>query len=61
MILVTAFEPFGGEKLNPAEMILNLLPDRIGGSRIRKLLRSKHPDVGELRRLLPPELYDLVA
>ncbi len=30
-------------------------------SRIRKLLRSKHPDVGELRRLLPPELYDLVA
>ena len=38
MILVTAFEPFGGEKLNPAEMILNLLPDRIAGIRIRKLL-----------------------
>ncbi len=37
-ILVTAFEPFGGEKLNPAEMILNDLPDETGGYEIRKLL-----------------------
>lgn len=30
-------------------------------SRVRSLLRSENPDLGELRRLLPAELYDLVA
>jgi len=37
-ILVTAFEPFGGDAINPTEMILDKLPDRIGGCEIRKLL-----------------------
>ena len=38
MILVTAFEPFGGETMNPTEMILNRLPETIGSHRIRKAL-----------------------
>ena len=38
MILVTAFEPFGGEALNPTQMILEALPDTAGGCGIRKLL-----------------------
>ncbi len=38
IILVTAFEPFGGEKLNPSEMVLEKLPDAVGGYAIRKLL-----------------------
>ena len=37
-ILVTAFEPFGGEKLNPTEQVLGTLPDAIGGYAIHKLL-----------------------
>lgn len=29
-ILITAFEPFGGEALNPTEKVLEMLPDAIG-------------------------------
>jgi len=36
-ILITAFEPFGGEKVNPASEALKLLPDYIGKSQILKL------------------------
>ncbi len=35
-ILVTAFEPFGGESINPSEEILNILPDEIDGRVIVK-------------------------
>lgn len=38
MILVTAFEPFGGDEINPAARILEKLPEEIGGRRIYKLL-----------------------
>jgi len=38
VILVTAFEPFGGEEINPAELILEKLPEEIGEYRIDKLL-----------------------
>ena len=37
-ILVTAFEPFGGETLNPTAEILNALPAAIGGCTVDKLL-----------------------
>jgi pyroglutamyl-peptidase len=37
-ILVTAFEPFGGEKINPTELILRQLPDRIGAFALKKAL-----------------------
>ena len=37
-ILITAFEPFGGEELNPTEMLLEKLPDTIEGYTVRKLL-----------------------
>ena len=37
-ILVTAFLPFGGDELNPTELVLERLPDFICGRRIRKLL-----------------------
>ena len=37
-ILVTAFEPFGGEGLNPTEMALEKLPEMIGGFSVRKLV-----------------------
>lgn len=37
-ILVTAFEPFDGEKLNPTENILRRLPDAAEGFTIHKLL-----------------------
>lgn len=36
-ILVTGFEPFGGEKLNPAYEAVKLLPDDIAGAEIIRL------------------------
>ena len=38
MILVTAFEPFGGEELNPTQLVLEMLPDAMGGHKLEKLL-----------------------
>lgn len=38
VILVTGFEPFGGEALNPAELVLEKIPDTIGCYQICKLL-----------------------
>jgi pyroglutamyl-peptidase len=37
-ILVTAFEPFGGETINPSYEVLKRLDDRIKGAEIEKLL-----------------------
>lgn len=37
-MLVTAFEPFAGEKLNSTQEVLNNLPDTINGAKICKLL-----------------------
>lgn len=38
VILVTAFLPFGGERVNPAAEAVALLPKEIGGCRIETLL-----------------------
>jgi pyroglutamyl-peptidase len=38
MILVTAFEPFGGETINPTARVLAALPEEIGGCKLHKLL-----------------------
>ncbi|MBO4235567.1 MAG: pyroglutamyl-peptidase I [Firmicutes bacterium] len=48
-ILVTGFEPFGGENINPSYEAVKLLPDRIGGAEIIKMeiptVRRKSIDV----------------
>ncbi len=36
-ILITAFEPFGGETINPSMEVLRALPERIGAASIIKL------------------------
>ena len=36
-ILITAFDPFGGEKINPAWEAVQGLPDEIGGAKLVKL------------------------
>ncbi len=36
-VLITGFEPFGGEKINPAYEAVKLLPDEIMGAQIIKL------------------------
>lgn len=36
-ILVTAFDPFNGESINPAQEAMALLPDALGKAEIRKL------------------------
>lgn len=35
-VLITGFDPFGGEKINPAYEAVKLLPDEIGGAKIIK-------------------------
>lgn len=35
-ILITGFDPFGGESVNPAYEAVKLLPDEIGGAQIVK-------------------------
>ena len=50
-ILVTGFDPFGGEKTNPAYEAIKLLPNKIGNSEIIKIqiptVFSKNPVVVE--------------
>ena len=36
-VLVTGFDPFGGEKVNPAYEAVKLLPDTIAGAEIIKI------------------------
>ena len=36
-ILVTGFDPFGGEKINPALEVIKLLPEKIGDNEIKIL------------------------
>lgn len=58
-ILITGFEPFGGDGVNPTEMLLEGLPDEIGGMSINKLLlpvgfgRAAELAKAEFDRLLP--------
>lgn len=59
VILVTAFEPFGGEALNPTELVLEGLDDTIGGYAVHKLLLPvefiKAPElaIAEYDRIMP--------
>ena len=36
-IIITGFDPFGGESVNPAYEAVKLLPDAIGGAQVIKL------------------------
>ena len=36
-VVITCFEPFGGESVNASEELVKMLPDEIGGCRIVKL------------------------
>ena len=38
MILITAFEPFGGKERNASAEVLRLLPEEINGQEVRKIL-----------------------
>ena len=59
LILVTAFEPFGGDSMNPSERVLARIPDRTGGLGIEKpvlpveFVRAVKLATGEYDRLSP--------
>ena len=58
-VLVTAFEPFGGETMNPTVAILGELPETVGSFALRKLLlpvefvRARETACAEYDRLRP--------
>lgn len=61
-ILITGFEPFGGEEKNPAMMILEDLPDEMAGAEIRKeVLPVEFIRAGErIRELIKEEEWDAI-
>ena len=61
-ILLTGFEPFGGEKINPAFEILKSLPDSIDGHEIlkRELPTSYKESTRAIESLLEAERPDVV-
>ena len=58
-ILVTAFDPFGGEQVNPAQQAVERLADTIGGAEIHKLIiptmfgKASECVLAEMDRLRP--------
>lgn len=57
-ILITAFEAFGGEEINPTERVLGMLPDALCGFALRKVLLP----VEFIRaRELAAEAYDKIS
>ena len=61
-ILITAFEPFGGETINPAQEVLALLPDQINGAQLIKRLVPTvfHQSVRAVCEALRQHLPDFV-
>ena len=60
--LLTGFEPFGGEKINPAFEILKTLPESIGSCKLikRELPTSYKGSVNMIESLLETEKPDVV-
>ena len=61
-ILLTGFEPFGGEVINPAFEILKSLPDKIGEHEIikRELPTSYKKSIESVKSILDAEKPDVV-
>ena len=62
-ILVTGFEPFGGESVNPSWEAVRLLPEEIGGARVRRLCLPVAGEraLGMIRTALCEHPADLVV
>ena len=62
-ILVTAFDPFGGESVNPAQQAVERLADHIGGHEIYKLIiptvfrKAAELVIEEMERLRPDAVF----
>lgn len=56
VLLVTGFEPFGGESVNPSWQAVELLPETIRGARVRKLCLPVL--FGESARLLQEKIEE---
>jgi len=61
-ILLTGFEPFGGETINPAYEVLKLLPDNIAGHDIIKheIPTSYKSSIKAMEKILESEKPDVV-
>jgi len=61
-ILLTGFEPFGGEIINPAYEILKTLPESINGHKLvkRQIPTSYNESINEIKTLLETEKPNVV-
>jgi len=61
-ILLTGFEPFGGESINPAFEILKLLPDSIGNAQLvkKEIPVSFQDSLVALEKIIDEEKPDVV-
>ena len=61
-ILITGFEPFNGESINPSGEVVKALPDRIGGANIIKAFLPTALDIGValLKDIIETERPDVV-
>ena len=61
-ILLTGFEPFGGESINPAFEILKLLPESIGGAQLikREIPVSFEESLVAIEKIIAEETPDVV-
>ena len=48
-VLITGFDPFGGETINPAYEAVKLLPDEIAGA---KIIKKEIPTVFHLNQIM---------
>lgn len=61
-VLITAFDPFGGEKVNPAWLAVEKMKDNIAGAEIKKLQVPTvfHESINKLKKAIDDERPDLV-
>lgn len=61
-ILITGFDPFGGEKINPAYEAVKILPDNINGAKIikRQIPTVFRKSIEELEKSIIEEQPDIV-
>lgn len=62
-LLVTGFDAFGGEKVNPAQLVVESLPDEINGNQVLKLIipTIRYESAKKIMEVMDQEKPDIVV